>query len=402
MKKGNKIRRYGNIYGRGAGSGSWQIIVAMAAGVLLFGVIGWSLYTPLQNWIERLGEEQPSSSSQQTPSSMPVSSQEQDTSTSQPAAAEPDGTQREPALQSRMEGIYLPVTLLGDSGVLSGFLERASAASLNTVVVEAKDATGAVLYRSSNELARSVGANDVSAYDPAAVAKTIRDAGFTPAVRLHAFRDSLAPAYAREAGVRYYDTESLWYDNDPEQGGKAWLNPCSQQAQDYILSLAGELVESGFEMVLLDSVQFPSGVALEKAGYGVENPDRAKVLSDFVDRVRRTVEEKGATLVLCLPSDALLTGEEKTDAEISEINRMIYGENPVSSLEGTVLLGLSNNLELARTLLQRAGEQNPQVRWIGLLPAYRNDGSLLDCRAILSSVNPGEYLLYNPAGNYQL
>ena len=54
-KKGTKSRRYGNIYGRGMGSGSWQIVVAMIAGVLLFGVIGWSLYTPIHSWIAGLG-----------------------------------------------------------------------------------------------------------------------------------------------------------------------------------------------------------------------------------------------------------------------------------------------------------------------------------------------------------
>lgn len=62
-KKGTKIRRYGNIYGRGMGSGSWQIVVAMIAGVLLFGVIGWSLYTPIHSWIAGLGEERPAASS---------------------------------------------------------------------------------------------------------------------------------------------------------------------------------------------------------------------------------------------------------------------------------------------------------------------------------------------------
>lgn len=394
--RGNKIRRYGNIYGRGPGSGSWQIVVAMVAGVLLFGVIGWSLYAPVQNWIAQLDSGREAASRQEISIAPPVSQDPPQPSPQDPAV--PEGSAQRPA----MEGIYLPASLLGDETLVSGFLQRASAASLNTVVVEAKDAAGTVLYRSDNALARSAGASDPSAYDAGAIAAAIREAGFVPAARLHAFRDSLAPAYAREAAVRYYDTESLWYDNDPALGGKAWLNPCSQEAQDYILSLAGELVDNGFEVLLLDSVQFPSGVALEKAGYGVENPDRAQVLADFIARVRRTVEEKGATLVVCLPADALLTGEEEADAAIAEANRMIYGGNPAPALEGPVLLTLSNDPEVSRTLLGRAGEQNPRAQWLGLLPAYRNDGSLLDCKALLSSVDPDGYLLYNPAGNYQL
>lgn len=129
-------------------------------------------------------------------------------------------------------------------------------------------------------------------------------------------------------GVRYYDTESLWYDNDPAQGGKPWLNPCSAQVREYLVSLASELVSSGFDIILLDSVQFPSGLGLEKAGYGIANPDRAQVLDGFITQVRKTVEDAGGRLIVCLPSDALLPGDEAGDALITPNNQMIYGGNP--------------------------------------------------------------------------
>lgn len=182
-KKGTKIRRYGNIYGRGMGSGSWQIVVAMIAGVLLFGVIGWSLYTPIHSWIAGLGEERPAASSMAPVlSSQPQQEPDDSSSSAQGgAAALPVLPRPEPQTEGTVNGIYLPVSALSDPSVVSGFLERASSAGLNTVVVEAKDATGTVLYASKNEIARQLGAEDLAAYDAAAVAKTIRDAGFVPA-----------------------------------------------------------------------------------------------------------------------------------------------------------------------------------------------------------------------------
>ncbi len=402
-KKRTRIRRYGNIYGRGMGSGSWQIIVAMIAGLLLFGVIGWSLYTPIHDWIARLGEERPASSSEAP--APPVVTPEQPAASVPPQSSEPPVAvpqQPEPSADNRMNGIYLPVTGVSDPSILTGFLGRASSAGLNTVVVEAKDATGAVLYRSGNELALSLGAADDHAYDAAAVAKTIRDAGLTPAARLHAFRDSLTPLQAREMAVRYYDTESLWYDNAPAQGGKAWLNPCSPEARAYLVSLASELVGKGFDIILIDSVQFPSGLGLEKAGFGVASPDRARVLEDFLAEVNKAVEDAGGRLVVCLPSEALPTGDEAADALLTASNQLIYGGNPAARMTGPTMVTLSNDPVISKQLLGRARAAGPQAEWLGLLPAYHNDGSLIDSAALLAGIDPAGYLLYNPLGNYQL
>ena len=113
-KKGTKIRRYGNIYGRGMGSGSWQIVVAMIAGVLLFGVIGWSLYTPIHNWIAGLGEERPAASSMAPVlSSQPQQKPDDSSSSAQGGpAALPVLPQPEPRADETVNGIYLPVTKL--------------------------------------------------------------------------------------------------------------------------------------------------------------------------------------------------------------------------------------------------------------------------------------------------
>lgn len=48
------------------------------------------------------------------------------------------------------------------------------------------------------------------------------------------------------------------------------------------------------------------------------------------------------------------------------------------------------------------GRKTRQAKWLGLIPAYRNDGSLLGSTSLLSGIDPAGYLLYNPSGNYQL
>ncbi len=410
-RKGTKIKRYGNIYGRGMGAGSWPILIAMFFGVLLFGIIGWSLYTPVHEFVMKLGTEPPAGLSSAV--SAPAVSELQP----QAPEAVPENTSRSepsqpvaPAPTSQGEGIrglYLPQAQLLDNAVLSNMLAGAVNAQLNTVVVDAKDATGAVLFSSENAVAQKAGAALDTAYSARQVAQAISGKGLIPAARIHAFRDSIAPLQERDMSVHYYDTDVFWYDNAPELGGKPWLNPYSEEAQQYIISLAGELCSQGFKVILLDSVQFPSGVGLDKAGYGPQAKTTARdvVLAQFVNAVSAAVKAKGGELILCTQEGWAPTGDTQRDAQIQLNNSRFYGGSPAAFFTARVALPLPSDTSLWALTLRNAALTAQNTSWIGLIPAFSADGTLVDCTALTASLkNAGgsDYVLFNPQGNYKL
>lgn len=412
-KKGTKIKRYGNIYGRGMGAGSWPILIAMIFGVVLFGVIGWSLYTPVHEFVMNLGSQpppEPSSTAAAVSSSETPEPQQQTTQpapeNSVPSQPQPAGTA--PANQHQgMRGIYLPQTQLMDDTVLSNMLASASQAQLNTVVVDAKDATGAVLFASENAVAQKAGASADIAYSAQHVAEVISNKGFVPAARIHAFHDSITPLNEREMAVHYYDTDIFWYDNSPNMGGKPWLNPYSQSAQQYIISLAGELCSQGFKIILLDSVQFPSGVGLDKAGYGTaaKTTTKDQVLAQFVDAISAAVKAKGGELILCTQESWAPTGDAMRDQQIQSSNNQLYGGNPAGFFTGRAMLSLPSDGSLWATALRNVSSAAPNTSWISVIPAYGADGTLADCIALttlLKNAGGDDYVLYNPQGNYKL
>lgn len=410
-RKGTKIKRYGNIYGRGMGAGSWPILIAMFFGMLLFGIIGWALYTPVHDFVMNLGTESPSASSSAVSAvSSPATPAPQQQA---PAAPEPEGTSQPldtptPVVQNQdMRALYLPQEQLLDDTVLSNMLVSALDARLNTIVVDAKDATGTVLFSSENELAQKAGASADTAYSAQHVAQAISAKGLIPAARIHAFRDSLAPLNDRDMAVHYYDTEIYWYDNSPDLGGKPWLNPYSQAAQQYIISLAGELCSQGFKVILLDSAQFPYGVGLDKAGYGADAKTTAKdaVLAQFVDAVSAAVKAKGGELILCMQDNWALTGDALRDQQIQTNNNQLYGGSPVGLFTSRMLLSLPSDTSQWASVLRNAVAAAPNAGWIGSIPAYATDGTLADCTVLTASFkNAGgeDYVLYNPQGNYKL
>ena len=74
---------------------------------------------------------------------------------------------------------------------------------------------------------------------------------------IYTFRDHRYPSANNAAATQYMDSDFLWVDNDPEKGGKAWLNPFSQQAQDHIRKIVDDACAAGFEQIVLQA--FSSG-----------------------------------------------------------------------------------------------------------------------------------------------
>ena len=385
-RKGTKIKRYGSIYGRN--SGSLAIVMVMVVGLAIFGVAGWLLYTPIHDFIMSVGEEKPAASE-----SVPT----------QPKKEEPTAPDKQQQTvvatkSENMNAVYLPVSVIEDREAFSASLEKAAAAGFNSVVIDAKDASGSVLYLSNNDVAKSSGVAAPNAYDAAAAAKAIKEKGLSPVVRLHAFRDALAPIAAREMAVHYYDTEVYWFDNAPELGGKPWLNPYSEKAQNYILSLIEELCAAGFETVLLDSVQFPSGVGLDKAGYGVNaaNTPKLQRLITFTDKAKNQALAKGAELILCSDGEWLAPGAEAD-------NQKIYGETPAKLFDDGVMLELSADSSSWDNRISQMKNSIGGDVWV-VVPAYAEDGTLVESDTLVKNITAAKvenYLLFNPQGNYK-
>jgi len=383
-RKGTKIKRYGSIYGRN--NGSFIMLLIMAAGVVLFGVAGWFLYTPVYNFIMGLGGESPVV----TDPSVSVNQPHQDSSdsvNSDPVIVKSNGT----------AALYIPAQKLADREFLISALDSAVEAGFNTVVTDAKDASGKVMYRSVNGIASSAGIAAENVYDVAEIAGIIKEKGLSPAATLHAFRDSLAPAAQRDMAVHYYDTEIYWFDNSPELGGKPWLDPYSESARKYLLEMVEELAESGFETIFLDSVQFPSGVGLDKAGFADENgKSKADILKDFIKEAEEIANQAECRIVLCSSTDVMAPGAETE-------NDWLYGGSAADLYTENVALRLDEDKEEWESRLNMMNEFTDS-KLVAMIPAYEPDGKLSPVNELVANINQttaSGYLLYSPNGHYK-
>ena len=229
----------------------------------------------------------------------------QTTVTDAPVTTTPAPTVEATALR----GVTLPYTALRDTAAHKLTCKAAADAGNTCAVVELKTETGALHYASETDLGKAVGAQTEDALTLAALTDAfaaMREAGLTPVVRLFAFKDATAPKKLADAKITTTGhADWTWYDGDPQNGGKPWLNPYSDAAQTYIVSLAEELYTAGAGALLLDGVCFPTQTAQAQLAVGNNAAlSKAEVLKQFITRVHNLRED--APLLLCGSVNAFL------------------------------------------------------------------------------------------------
>ena len=114
--------------------------------------------------------------------------------------------------------------------------------------------------------------------------------------RIYCFKDTQMPRIDRTMAVHYNKTQMIWLDNEASKGGKPWLNPYSQTAQNYLLEVVKEVKNLGVDAILLDGVQFPDLKSNVATFDGEGSVSRNAVLVNFVNSC---VSACSGTPVIC-------------------------------------------------------------------------------------------------------
>lgn len=205
-------------------------------------------------------------------------------------------------------GIYLPYSALKDTATLKTTLSQAADAGLNSVVVELKNKNGELYYLSETEQGKTAAASIDEALSLSQLTEAfsaIRLQGLMPIARLYAFEDSVAPRTLPGAKVTTTGhADWTWYDGDPKNGGRPWLNPYADAAQSYIVALAEELYTAGAGAIMLDGVYFPTQTAQANFSVGEQaSLSKGEVLRQFITRISALSD---ATVLLSCQADAAL------------------------------------------------------------------------------------------------
>lgn len=294
MGKPYKIKRHKRIYRRSAGSIILRVAVIVAAIGILF-ALGWALYAPVSDWIQQrqTNLEQNSTTIGSSQEKIPVQ-------TAEPTEQPQDTNNLPPAKTSNSSAsavAYLPIQTVADPAKFSAALNSAKAKGYDSIMFDLKSSDGTVNYPIAYQAASDARATSASPVDLNSIVSQIKEAGLIPVASIYTFRDHIYPSANKSAATLYKNSDFLWVDNAPDKGGKPWINPFSTEGQAYIRKIVDDACAAGFQMIVLQGTQFPTGYSLDMIDYGEHAADNKNAfLKQYLEQMTEYAANKGVEL----------------------------------------------------------------------------------------------------------
>ena len=185
-----------------------------------------------------------------------------------------------------VKGIYLTNWTAGSSKRLASLIGLLDRTELNAMVIDIKDYSGYLAYRTGIPLAVSAGAErEIRILRPNAMLKELHDKGIYVIGRITVFQDPLLAAAHPEWAVKNTATGKVWTDRK----GISWLDAAATPVWDYHVEIARDALRRGFDEINFDYIRFPSDGDLEVTGYPFWNEaePRHQVVARFFNYTRQ-------------------------------------------------------------------------------------------------------------------
>lgn len=225
------------------------------------------------------------------------------------AISSSENTTAPPVVQeTAVKGVYIKPNQFSDPESAKKFAENAVSKGINSAVVDIKKADGTIVYPTSVAAAQDAEAAAGAAENFSEILSALKDGGLDVIGVVNCFNDPLMARSKNEMAVHYNNTNVIWLDNSLDKGGKPWLNPYSQDAQNYITDIIKEVSSMPVDRIILAGVQFPSGYSLDLATYDGEETgeSRNKTLVSFIEQIEKTVGEE--KIIVSMTGDGAING----------------------------------------------------------------------------------------------
>lgn len=210
---------------------------------------------------------------------------------------QPQQTQTRPNTPLRLVG--MPV-LPGDEAALNAELELVGA---DGFVFTAKAEEGTVNFSSAVAMPDAVSDGAVSGE---LLGKLCAIPGVYTVAKINCFRDSLyAFANMGEAGI-CQSNGYIWYDYNLGH----WLDPEKEAARRYVIDLALECAQLGFDELMLEDALYPARGKTYKIDYSRNTMEKTDALVQFLTQLRTELEPYGVRISVVL-TEAQLNGTAK-------------------------------------------------------------------------------------------
>lgn len=312
-----------------------------------------------------------------------------------------------------IKGIYATGWMAGSAKWFPRIVQFINETEFNAIVIDVKDDTGTLSYRSQVGLVKEIGADENKINDPKAMIDTLYENHIFPIARIVVFKDPFMAKKKPEWAVKDVNG-GLWKDRK----GLNWVDPYNKKLWDYVVNIAEEAIAMGFQEIQFDYVRFTSDGDVKRCIYPFNTGEsREDVIQNFLKYARAKLKTYQIPisadifgLTTSVPDDQGIGQQfEKIISNVDIVCPMVYPshyahgtyglKNPNQQPYETVFKGVSD----AKKRLDEAGNISTVLRpWLQDFNLGHNYGRN-EIQAQIKAVQDAgikEWIFWNPSCRY--
>lgn len=193
-----------------------------------------------------------------------------------------------------IRAIYLTSWSSGNDKYINGYLKNIiENTEINSVVIDIKDYTGYISYLSKNQDILNYKTSKNIIYNLENLIKYLHEKNVYVIARMSVFQDPIFAKKRKDLSVyslkKTLEKEELilWKDNNALE----WIDPASEEYQEYIILVAKDALSLGFDEINFDYIRFPSDGDLKDMGFPFwdKKTPRNVVLKNFFKKIREEI-----------------------------------------------------------------------------------------------------------------
>jgi hypothetical protein len=207
---------------------------------------------------------------------------------------EPEPEEPDPAslrTPTKVKGIYISAYVAGTSSMVDDLIEKIDQTEINTIIIDIKDDYGRVACEMDSELIDEIGSEKIYIPNVQELTAKLHEHGIYTIARIPAFRDAWLGDARPDWCVQLADG-NVFRDRD----GNAWVNPYKQEAWDYLVEIASQAKQLGFDEVQFDYIRFCTEKGMSEAVFSEEDTkgrSRTDIIVEFVDYIYDKLASEG-------------------------------------------------------------------------------------------------------------
>jgi hypothetical protein len=215
-----------------------------------------------------------------------------------------------------VKAIYMTACVGGTPSLRDKLVKLVNDTELNSVVLNVKDETGYISFESNHPKLKDASGTCVIA-DLKNFLEELHGYGIYTIGRIAVFQDPRLVKLYPEIAVKDLKGD-IWKDRK----GISWIDVGAQEAWEYILILAKESYNLGFDEINFDYIRFPSDGDMKDISYPFsENKQKPEVLESFFKYVADSLDED-------IPTSADLFGMTTTNYDDLNIGQVLEKAMP--------------------------------------------------------------------------